>query len=220
MPEKIVIEIDSQIRLGTQLAAASAAEVKDEPMLFSCSPQEAFRLGGPLTARFLNALPFGWLGGHDVIVDSRVHMLMEGWYPCIPGWHHDDVPRSRGDGQPNYISPEYETEHCMWLAGDKIASTEFAIGRVEMPEVPLGEIVYGKWSLIVNRLLSEDKLTRVTAPMHTLVHFNWQTFHQGVAATGKGWRFFIRASKGRVPRSIGEVRRQVQVYLKAIEGGW
>ena len=96
---------DSKFEVGDDFINRpySDDEVKNEPMLFSCNFEYALILGGPLTARFLAALPPEFLMAKDLIIDSRVHMLMPGWFPCIPGYHHDDVPRaSRLCGQPNY----------------------------------------------------------------------------------------------------------------------
>lgn len=51
----------------------------------------AWKHGGPITQDFLGLLPQDWYDS-PVTIDSRVHMLMPGWYPCIPGMHHDDIP--------------------------------------------------------------------------------------------------------------------------------
>lgn len=215
------MRIHSDIDLTEHICGpVSSILVKNEPMLFSCDFTSAYRIGGPLTDIFLHMLPESWREAKDLIVDSRVHMLMSNWFPCIPGWHHDDVPRSRSDGQPNYINPEYEAEHVMMLLGDDIASTQFALGTCEMPEIPLGQTIYKHWHVEVERLLESGELKLWTAPMNRLIYFNWQTFHQGVKATGVGWRFFIRATRNTHRKPFNEIRRQVQVYLEAPMEGW
>ncbi len=83
-----VIPIDSGILLGKKLDIKyNKSDLKSEPMLFRATREFARFVGGPLTKAFLNALDW-----EDCLIDSRVHMLMPGMYPCIPGWHHDDVP--------------------------------------------------------------------------------------------------------------------------------
>jgi hypothetical protein len=70
------------------------SEIKKEPMFFNSDFDYAYLNGGKITRSFLDNLPDGWR--IDVVFDSRIHMLMPGWYPSIPGWHHDDVPRPEG----------------------------------------------------------------------------------------------------------------------------
>src|SRR5580700_1237659 len=117
------VTIDSKMMLGSRLPEFPRRVVKNEPMLFNCDFDAAWRLGGPITRYFIDAvLRAGGFGSPaeapryfdaPIIVDTRVHMLMPGWYPCIPGWHHDDVPRTRADGQPDYVTPVYKARHAM-----------------------------------------------------------------------------------------------------------
>lgn len=155
-----------------------------------------------------------------VIVDTRVHMLMVGWYPCIPGWHHDDVARTRSDGQPNYLEQPYFSRHVTFVLNSAIAPTEFAVGVHELPEVPLGEKVYQTWHRVVEQQLADGVLERVSVQDSELTGFDWQTMHRGTAAVSGGWRYFFRASV-RTPRHRNEIRRQVQAYLPGdINRGW
>ncbi len=103
---------NSRFEVGPEFGDFDQAAVKNEPMLFNCDFRTAYEIGGPITRAFLDAIECDGYGG---IIDTRVHMLMPVWFPCIPGWHHDDVPRSRPDGQPNYESPEHHTRHVMGL---------------------------------------------------------------------------------------------------------
>lgn len=88
--------------MGDYLPTFTDNEVKNEPMLFSCDRDASIALGGPITKAFLDSLYPEFLNHPDFILDTRVHMLMPGWFPCIPGYHHDDVPRNNTNGQPNY----------------------------------------------------------------------------------------------------------------------
>jgi hypothetical protein len=202
-------------------------EVKREPMLFNCSAEAARRLGGPITRAFLDRLPPDY--GDPVVIDTRVHMLMPGWYPCIPGWHHDDVPRTRIDGQPNYQLDQDRSEHVTALVGADVARSKFALGHGFFRDVPIGSVVYDAWHReVVGKLRSGD-LTGWRAPMGRLVLFDDRTWHRGVAARGNGWRWFGRASRykdhsgaridRRNPRT-NEVRSQVQIYMARANAGW
>jgi hypothetical protein len=191
--------------------------VKDEPMLFSCDWNHAESLGGPITREFLSLLPYTW---ENAIFDSRVHMLMPGWWPCIPGWHHDDVPRTRIDGQPNYHDPANITEHAMLLVNGEIAPTKFAIGELELWEPVFGRTIYQQWHPIVEMAITNGSVGQVDAPSNRVIYFNHQTFHRGVQAVKGGWRFFIRATKNSSRKPTNELRRQVQVYLSYPEMGW
>ena len=202
--------------LGKTLPPFSQEKVKNEPMLFNCDYEYARKLGGPITHAFLDLLQ---LDG-PIIIDSRVHMLKRGWWPCIPGWHHDDVPRSRADGQPNYKNPEYESFHCLALINGGIAPTEFALGTSTFNEVPIKQTVYKVWHGEVEKQLLDNRLMRYQAESNRLIYFDWQTWHQGTRAVTDGWRFFIRASAKTNRKPTNEIRRQVQVYLDLPMEGW
>lgn len=202
--------------------------IKNETMLFNCDVDHAWKYGNSITRRFLNCLPKDWVHA-DLVVDSRVHMLMPGWYPCIPGWHHDDVPRTGPNGQPNYGEGQDRSEHIIMLANADIAPTEFAIGKAEFRKVPDDQVVYDQWHKDVEWCINYSHLDPIWAPNLTLVKFNDRTWHRGTAARKNGWRFFIRASRyydkdgnpiaRRNPRT-NEIRRNAQVYMSALNAGW
>lgn len=203
--------------------------IKDEPMFFNSDPDYAWEKGGPITRAFLEALPTDWMFA-ETVFDSRVHMLMPGWFPAIPGYHHDDVPRPpipvgqhfATAGQPDYDNPRYRSEHILGLVNAHIAPTQFALGQCTMPSVPEGELIYRRWHEEVERLLAEGAMERVSAPDRKLVAFDCDTFHQGTKAISNGWRWFGRISRNtdRAKTITNEIRRQVQVYLEFPMEGW
>lgn len=150
-------------------------------------------------------------------------MLMPGWYPAVPGWHHDDVPRDRADGQPNYDNPSYHAKHAMALVGDDIAPTNFALGMFGLTHwghiLASGKNIYEVWDKELNAILKEPE-NRFVAPMHKILKFNSHTFHECVPATGSGWRWFGRVSWDTHRKPVNEIRRQVQVYLEYPKKGW
>jgi len=213
--------VDSKFMLGATVDRPySDEEVKNEPMLFGCDYFHAKALSGRLTLDFLNALPPDWIDAPNLVVDSRVHMLMPGWFPAIPGYHHDDVPRSRDDGQPNYVNPEYRSEHVMMLVNANVCPTSFAVGSIDVDIPAIGKTIYKEWHPLVEAAVSFGALTVESIPDRTLTFFDDRTWHQATPAISNGWRWFIRASRNTHRKPTNELRRQVQVYLENPMEGW
>lgn len=213
-----LVRFNSTFHHGEALPAFGDDDVKREPMLWRASVGFAELHGGPLTWAFLEALPDEWKSS-DVVIDSRTHMLMPGWYPCIPGWHLDDVPRSRPDGQPNHESPEYRSKHVMALWGSASVTT-FAVGDIELQEPEPGNTTYAIWHPIIEDRIRRGELVECAVMPRRLVFFDWTSFHRGNPATKRGWRFFIRATRDTNQKAQNEVRAQSQVYLPAVNAGW
>lgn len=223
-------QFSSEISIGKQFATFIFNEqIKDEPMFFNSDLIFAYNRGGPITRAFIDALPADWQKC-DSVFDSRVHMLMPGWYPAIPGYHHDDVPRPDipvgqhfiTAGQPDYDSPRYHSKHIMGLVNAHVCPTHFALGDCLMPHIPDGELIYRKWHTEVERLIAAGVLDKLEAPDRTLIEFDWQTFHTGSKALGNGWRWFGRLSRNtdRTAKVTNEIRRNAQVYLEFPMEGW
>lgn len=208
---------------------STGEDAKNEPMFFNFNGADLYsdrRLPKrPLTIAFLERLTqIGW-SLSECVVDSRTHMLMPGWYPCIPGWHHDDVPRTRADLQPNYEDPSPIVEHAMMLCGDRVAPTEFLIGAPTVVIPPCGSrrpVYAACHDQIEDQIAKSNLLIRQSAPFGSLIEFNSRTWHRGVAAERFGWRWFIRASRKtpRIAKCTNEIRTQVQVYMSAENAGW
>lgn len=226
------MRFSSAFTVGSKLSNRSWEKVRDEPMLFDCSGLAAFDLGGPITREFIAKLGLELFkmgkGLDDVVFDSRVHMLKPGWYPCIPGFHHDDVPRLSEDGQPWYEEyrgphPElYRSQHCLAIVGDDICRTEFAVGEADFTIPAPGNILYKVWHKEVTELIDLGELKKASAPMNRLVFFDDRAWHQGTPSVGDGWRWFGRASwnTGRRRKCTNQIRTQVQVYLEHPMEGW
>lgn len=203
-------------------------EIKNEEMFFNSDLIFAYERGGPITRSFIDSLPLDWR--RDVVFDSRVHMLMPGWYPAIPGYHHDDVPRPEipvgqhfiTAGQPDYDNPRYKSEHIFGLVNAQVCPTNFAIGTCTMPEIPEGELIYREWHKEVEKRIADGSMLLMPAADRTLIRFDWQSFHSGSKAVGNGWRWFGRVSRNtdRVKTITNEIRRNAQVYLEFPMEGW
>lgn len=214
-----MIHFNSKVILGDRINFFSEDVIKNEPMLFNCDLDSSIKLGGPITLAFIKKLDNRFLQSVDLVIDSRVHMLMNGWYPCIPGFHCDDVPRERPDGQPNHINPSYHSMHCMMICGDS-SRTEFALGEFNLFEVPLGEKVYKVWHPKIKKMIDTNILQSYSAAENQLLYFDNDSWHQGTQATKFGWRFFIRATINTARKPTNELRRQTQVYLPNLMEGW
>ncbi|HHT4259192.1 TPA: hypothetical protein ACTYZB_004859 [Klebsiella variicola] len=205
----------------------SNSDIKNEPMFFNCGLDYAWDNGGPITRSFILNLPDGW---SDAVFDSRVHMLIPGWYPAIPGFHHDDVPRPdipTGQhfltaGQPDYDNPRYLSEHILGLVNADICPTHFALGECTMPKIQDGELIYRRWHNEVEKLIERGEMKRVTIRDRMLTAFDWQTFHTGEKAIHSGWRWFGRVSRNteRTKKITNEIRVNAQVYLEFPTQGW
>lgn len=204
-------------------------QIKNEPMFFNSDLEFAYNKGSEITRSFIDNLPEDWQTG-KVVFDSRVHMLMPGWYPAIPGWHHDDVPRPEVPvgkhfvtaGQPDYDNPRYRSEHILGLVNADICPTEFAVGECIMPQIPDGELIYRAWHREVENLINSGDLKHFKAKDRTMYYFDCDTFHTGNKATSDGWRWFGRVSRNtdRTNKITNEIRRQTQIYLEFPMQGW
>lgn len=196
----------------------SQEEIKNELMFFNSDLDFAYAKGDLVTKAFIDNLPKDWKNCNPVL-DSRVHMLMPGWLPCIGGFHHDDVPRSTKSGQPNYDNPEYNSEHLMGLVNGEIAPTLFAIGEHKLPRVTDG-VISRTWHPIIEKQLQEGILVPYEAKSGIYIEFDSRSAHTGQKANSNGWRWFVRLSRNTIRQSkiSNEIRRQVQVYLDPTAG--
>lgn len=210
---------NSQIKeRGTFLSDFSVEVIKNETMFFNCDLNFSYENGGPLTKAFIDDLPSDWKKCNPVL-DSRVHMLMPGWFTCIGGFHHDDIPRNTTSGQPNYDNPDYYSEHLMGLVNAEISPTLFALGTHSLPEVR-DDVVYKVWNSIVEQQLKSGILKPYEVGSGKYVEFDWQSMHAGQAVRKNGWRWFVRLSRNTVRQTsiTNEIRRQTQVYLDPTVG--
>lgn len=206
--------------------------IKNEGMLFSCNIEHARKDGGILTTSFLNALERNTVfqdamekHGGEAIIDSRVHMLMPGWYPCIPGWHHDDVDRGGLFNQPQYGtkvdgSDMQEKIHFMGLANAEIAPTEFIVGQTMLVDPDPLPNVYEKWHTDIQwaKMTGHHKVKQ--AESGVIYAFNQHSMHRGTQAVKNGWRWFIRVTVNSNRQITNELRNQVQAYLPVENKGW
>lgn len=220
-----IYEFESKIDVvGAFALAVDNSAIKNETMFFNCDLKFAYENGNEITRSFIDSLPDDWKTD-DVVFDSRVHMLMKGWYPCIAGYHHDDVPRTQKEhGQPDYDDMAYKSEHIMGMVNADVAPTHFALGTSKFYKIDSlsGVNVYKSWHNEVMKQLEEGHLKLFKASDRILYKFDWQTWHTGSSAVGNGWRWFGRVSRNteRTKNITNEIRRQTQVYQDNLTEGW
>lgn len=198
--------------------------IKNEPMMFSVDPAYAHTHGGSLTREITRILlkskeykEIAMFASDDdffTVIDTRVTMTMPGMYPSIPGWHCDDVPRSKTTGQPVLHSVNPFVQHFMVILSDQesvVSATEFVSKEIEL-DIDLANV----WNS-VDRQINELKPDTGFIKPGDIVRFNQEAIHRASPTITAGWRFFYRLSiTHREPAN--EVRNQVQVY--ASENGW
>ncbi|OXJ32659.1 hypothetical protein CFB82_19940 [Burkholderia sp. HI2714] len=204
--------------------------IKAEPMLFRADPGFAFVHGDLLTMDFLHAAKDLWGNLDGCIVDSRHHMLMPGMVPCIPGWHTDDAPRSKDycDGQPNIFTPEYVTEHLLCVVDAGTGSlTEFLDGPVELPQGDIeraykesGRTFYKSADTFIERGLVAKDCVHLQPASGDIVQFDAHSWHRGMPAKARGFRFFIRITRNSKHKVENELRSNAQVYITDTSYGW
>lgn len=156
-----------------------------------------------------------------ISIDSRSHMLMQGWYPCIPGWHCDDFYRPNGQPDLLNVTTFAEQRHHMIVLGD-CSLTEFMTSRMGYRSAPEDQNVYGFWNSYINKKSKTQKnsFESKTVKHGQLVSFGPTDFHRGMPATKSGWRMFIRLTESNHRQPKNEIRNQTQVYLPSVGNGW
>jgi len=196
--------------------------VMAEPMLFGADGDFAYENGGALTKAFLEYLGEMEEGLDGMVIDSKAVLLMKGQFPCIPGWHLDDVWRNPNNNQPDFENAPYRSEHWMLLIGDP-SRTEFVVGDFETSAF---DQATGNVYQVLHSEVVEKKPPTVKVNPGIIYKFTDIDIHRGTAATKSGHRFFIRATrrtgwkKWLNIQTRNQIRKQVQIYIPSEEMGW
>lgn len=226
-----IIEFNSNPpTLGASIEQPSQDLIESSLNLRQVSLEDAGRYGGPITRAALGAMNLRGDRRH-IIVDTKVHLLMPGWVPAIPGWHTDGVPRGEemnpgGKGAPNLraqvrglvSAPRYH----LLVTGDH-CPTLFLRNPVDLDlDLDAGADLYAEMTRQVNDAVRGGADTMVSPPS-TVVEWDWWNVHTAQQATGRGWRYLIRVTETDhiEPRTdpADFIRTQNQVYAP-LEFGW
>ena len=201
---------------GKRITSFTEQDIKNEPMLYSADPHFAWRNGGPLTKAVLSQYVMD--PDANIIIDTRVHMLKPGWFPAIPGWHLDAIERGP-DGQPD-LSCDTVDGHVLCIIDAGTGSeTEVLQNPPALPlTAPEGVNLWAEH----DRLIEEASEPLFTRRLNSGVidGMTPSASPRAAPATDHGWRFLFRATVGYPRAPHNEIRRQVNVYLNAINGGW
>ncbi|AEK10027.1 hypothetical protein FDH96_gp140 [Mycobacterium phage Rey] len=204
-------------------------QIEATPNLRRASLSNAVLFGGPLLRKILACAPI--VGDHEhIFVDTKVSMLMPGWWPAIPGWHTDGVPRVDEDGVnplgigkpslPEQVDqhqdgyrPRYHTIH---VGND--CPTEFIDGLLRLPiDHDTDEEMYSE---MTRKIDGCSTLRKLKAPEGQWMSWDWWNIHQATQATQRGWRLLVRITESNQPPVDSEfIRPQNQVYVPK-EFGW
>lgn len=206
------------------------SEVKNTFGLWNASYDDAVRYGGEVTRAALQAMNLR----HDrknIIVDTKVHMLMPGWSPAIPGWHADGAPRSPNK-DPNGLDPpdtfaqegdeRYNRYHILVTGFGCLTQYINCPMYVPLPSEPAYD-VYSIMSKYVQKKVDENPAIVSSFASCVAYEFDWWNIHTGIIASRKEWRYLIRVCESDYyePRTdLREViRMQSQIYSPS-DFGW
>lgn len=200
-----------------------ARQIEAEPMMFKGDWRG--RHSGPITHAFLDKVEERWGSLEGVLFDSRAHMLMPGMYPCIPGWHTDETPRPDYlNGQPDLTCADFQAQHMLCVVDAGTGSlTEFVAGPMVLDVSGIENTARNTASNIykvADRVITSMRPDVAPVASGEVVEFDCFSWHRGMPALGRGWRFFIRATRGSQRKALNKRRTQVQVYMPDLTVGW
>lgn len=218
------------VRLVGRVEQPDQSELKNTFGLWNASYDDAIRYGGEITRLALRKMNIH-NDRKNIIVDTKIHMLMPGWSPAIPGWHADGAPRDskknpQGTGLPNTFAQEdderFNRYHIMVTGYGCLTQYINKPMDIIVPSLP-SEKVYAMMSDQVSQTVKEDPSFISTFDTCGVYEFDWWNIHSGVIATKKEWRYLIRVCESDYyePRKdLREViRMQSQIYSPA-NFGW
>lgn len=216
------------IQLGAFVEHVGSNEIKHAVGLYRASLDDAIRFGGELARHALSSITI--LGNRQYItVDTKIHMLIPGMYPGIPGWHTDGVPRGPRDSavasirlspigdvpadisrQEGEFSPLY---HSLTLGS---CHTLFDGSPREVADTPVGPDLYAA----ITRQVGED--TNSWFYPERWVSWDWWQLHRAQPSTSGGWRYLIRVTESDYLTPLIDLRdvlrTQQQAYLPETYG--
>src|SRR3990167_1133411 len=160
------------IIIGKSIEAPSENLIKNTLSLRQCSVEDALRYGGEVTKAAIGAMDLR----NDrkyIVVDTKIHLLLPGFYPAIPGWHTDGVPRG-GEGNPasaglpnmawQEVTDKRPPRYHLLVVGES-SLTEFINEKIELniDETPSADL-YKKMSQDINKLLIENRTVATPIP--------------------------------------------------------
>lgn len=220
----------NELTFGKTIEQPSQELIKNTLGLHNASLEDALKYGGELTRAAIGAMNLS-MTKKNIIVDTKVHMLLPGMCPAIPGWHTDGVPRGNSldptvKQEPNiHAQEEIDSPIFHLLVTGESCLTQFIKEKnvsLNVPENPSSKL-YQMVSKQVNEKVASGELTAFSAPSCTAVTWDWWELHTGVPATKHEWRFLIRVTESDIqePKTdLREIIRTQQQGYMPLEFGW
>src|SRR5699024_10819373 len=170
--------------IGRTIEQPSQELIKNTLGLHNASLDDAIKYGGELTRAAIGAMDLTF-SKKNIIVDTKIHMLLPGMCPAIPGWHSDGVPRGNSldptvKQEPNIrAQEEMDSPIFHLLVTGNSCLTEFINERdveLEVPNKPDSKL-YRMVSQQVNDKLKSGELTKYEAPSCTSIMWDWWELH-------------------------------------------
>lgn len=221
----------NSVKVGDSIPAPSQDAIENTLNLRQVSLEDAARYGGSITRQALGVMNFHG-DRKNIIVDTKVHFLLPGMCPSIPGWHNDGVPRGAeldpaGKGTPRFYAMEHNLvsePHYHLLVTGTHCPTLFLKGKIELVGLDdAGRDAYAEMTRQVNSDIKGGFNETFESPDSTVLEWDWWTVHTAQKATGRGWRYLIRVTETDhiEPRTnpADFIRTQNNVYAP-MEYGW
>ena len=220
----------NEVKTAGSIEQPSQELVKNTLGLHNASLDDALKYGGELTRAAIGAMDLKFDRKH-IVVDTKIHMLLPGMCPAIPGWHTDGVPRGESldptaKAKPNiHAQEDMESPSFHLLVTGDSCLTEFIEDRnveIEVPEEPSTEL-YKMVSRQVNDAVTNGDVKSYEMPSCTAVEWDWWDLHTGTAAKHHEWRFLIRVTESdhHEPKTdLREIIRTQQQGYMPMEFGW
>jgi len=216
--------------VGKTIEQPSEELVKNTLGLHNASLEDALKYGGDLTRAAIGAMDLQMTKKH-IIVDTKIHMLLPGMCPAIPGWHTDGVPRGAELKPEIKFPPNIRAQEEMvapifhLLVTGTSCLTKFIKDRdisLKVPRTPDSKL-YSMVNKQVDELARADELELYDAPSCTAVMWDWWELHTGVPAKHHEWRFLIRVTETDIQEPKTDlrdiIRTQQQGYMP-MHFGW
>lgn len=211
------------LKFGKTIEQPQQDEIKNTPQLWNASLDDALKFGGDLTKAAIGAMNLKFDRKY-IIVDTKIHMLMPGFYPSIPSWHTDGVPRGKElrpdiKGVPNiYAQEDMAPSRFHLLVTGEGCLTEFVAQPIilDCPNEPTTDL-YKFMNEEIEELKGNEGLNIATTPSCQAVAWDWWSIHRGVQATKHEWRYLIRVTETDHMEPQTDLRKilrtQIQVYV-------
>jgi hypothetical protein len=220
------------VKVGNSIVTPTQDAIENTFNLRQVSLEDAMRYGGSITRNAIGAMKFHG-DRRNIIVDTKVHFLMPGMCPAIPGWHTDGVPRGielnpASNGKPVLSAQEQglitAPRYHLLVTGNH-CPTRFINEPMEISGMELvgSGPLYTNMTHIVDKRIAEGGVETADSPDSTVLEWDWWNIHTAQQATARGWRYLIRVTETDhiEPRTnpADFIRTQNNVYAP-MDFGW